>query len=133
MQCRGHAVQLGRMYEQLRARDTEVLIIGGGRRKGAERLSARLKLPFSVLVDPDPGRLPALWPGQNPDRTPAQWHLSDRQTGHRALHPPGQQSPGLRGKRRIDARSGAIIPGRAPPLAVYSISETTLASALMNR
>ena len=44
------------MYEQLRARDTEVLIIGGGSRKGAERLSARLTLPFPVLVDPDPDR-----------------------------------------------------------------------------
>ena len=42
------------MYEQLRARDTEVLIIGGGSRKGAKRLSARHKLPFPVLVsDPD--------------------------------------------------------------------------------
>ena len=41
------------MYEQLRARDTEVLILGGGSRKGAERLSARHKLPFPVLVDPD--------------------------------------------------------------------------------
>jgi peroxiredoxin len=44
------------MYEQLRARDTEVLIIGGGSRKGAERLSARFKLAFPVLVDPDPDR-----------------------------------------------------------------------------
>ncbi len=44
------------MYEQLRARDTEVLILGGGSRKGAERLSRRLKLPFPVLVDPDPER-----------------------------------------------------------------------------
>ncbi len=44
------------MYEQLRARETEVLIIGGGSRKGAERLSARHKLPFPVLVDPDPDR-----------------------------------------------------------------------------
>jgi len=56
MQCRGHAVQLGRMYEQLRAQGTEALVIGGGNRKGAERLAARLKLPFPVLVDPDPER-----------------------------------------------------------------------------
>lgn len=41
------------MYEQLRERETEVLILGGGNRKGAERLSARLKLPFPVLVDSD--------------------------------------------------------------------------------
>src|SRR6266699_1318317 len=71
------------MYEQLRARETEVLILGGGSRKGA-------------------------------DRAPAQWHLSDRQTGHRALHPPGHQSPGFRGKRGIDARGGAIIEGGDP-------------------
>ncbi len=30
-----------------------MLIIGGGSHKGAERLSARLKLPFPVLIDPD--------------------------------------------------------------------------------
>ena len=41
------------MYEQLRAQDTEVLILGGGSHKGAERLSARHKLQFPVLVDPD--------------------------------------------------------------------------------
>jgi peroxiredoxin len=56
MQCQRHAVQLGRMYEQLRARETEVLVIGGGSRKGAEGLAARLKLPFPVLVDPNPER-----------------------------------------------------------------------------
>ena len=44
------------MYEQLRARETEVLVLGGGNRKGAERLAARLKLPFPILVDPDPER-----------------------------------------------------------------------------
>ena len=47
---------MGRMYEQLRARETEVLVIGGGNRKGAERLADRLKLPFPVLVDSDPER-----------------------------------------------------------------------------
>jgi peroxiredoxin len=41
------------MYEQLRARETEVLIIGGGSLAAAERLSARLRLPFPVLVDPE--------------------------------------------------------------------------------
>lgn len=30
-----------------------MLVIGGGSRKGAERLSARLKLSFPVLVDPE--------------------------------------------------------------------------------
>ena len=44
------------MYEELRARDTEVLVIGGGSRKGAERLSTRFNPPFPVLVDPDPDR-----------------------------------------------------------------------------
>jgi peroxiredoxin len=41
------------MYEQLRTQETEVLILGGGSRKAAERLSARFNLPFPVLVDPD--------------------------------------------------------------------------------
>lgn len=41
------------MYEQLRARETEVLVIGGGNRKGAERLAARLNLPFPILIDPE--------------------------------------------------------------------------------
>lgn len=53
MQCRGHAVQLGRMYEQLQAQDVEVLVIGGGSREDAERLSRMFKLPFPVLADPD--------------------------------------------------------------------------------
>lgn len=53
MQCRGHAVQLGRMYEQLQTQDVEVLVIGGGNREDAERLSRTLKLPFPVLADPD--------------------------------------------------------------------------------
>src|SRR5258708_35160231 len=56
VQGQRQAFQLVRMYEQLPARETEVLILGGGSRKGAERLSARLKLPFPVLVDPDPDR-----------------------------------------------------------------------------
>jgi peroxiredoxin len=41
------------MHEQLKTRETEVLILGGGSRKGAERLSARHKLPFPVLIDPE--------------------------------------------------------------------------------
>lgn len=53
MQCRGHAVQLGRMYEELQAQDTEVLVIGGGNREAAERTSKSLKLLFPVLADPD--------------------------------------------------------------------------------
>src|SRR6266566_3485847 len=44
------------MYEQLRARDTEVLILGGGSRKGVGRSSAGLQLPSPVLVEPDPER-----------------------------------------------------------------------------
>lgn len=53
MQCRHHAVQLGRMYEELQAQDTEVLVIGGGNREAAERVSKSLKLPFPVLADLD--------------------------------------------------------------------------------
>jgi len=53
MSCQHHAVQLGRLYEQLQAHDTEVLVIGCGNRKAAERVSKSLKLPFPVLADHD--------------------------------------------------------------------------------
>lgn len=55
MQCRGHAVQLGRMYEQLQEQGVEVLVIGGGSREDAGRLSRTLQLPYPVLADPDRG------------------------------------------------------------------------------
>lgn len=44
---------MGRLYEQLQAHDTEVLVIGCGNREAAHRLSNSFKLPFPVLADPD--------------------------------------------------------------------------------
>ncbi|MEO8612925.1 MAG: peroxiredoxin family protein [Chloroflexota bacterium] len=53
LQCQRHAIQLGRLYEQLKAQNVEVLVIGGGERKDAERLSKLLNLTYPVLADPD--------------------------------------------------------------------------------
>src|SRR5205085_9337537 len=53
LQCQRNAIQLGRMYEQLKAQNVEVLVIGGGERKDAERLTKLLNLPYPVLADPD--------------------------------------------------------------------------------
>lgn len=53
LQCQGHVLQLKRLYDQIKAQDTEVLVIGGGNAKGAERVTAMLKVPFPVLVDTD--------------------------------------------------------------------------------
>ena len=52
-QCHQHALQLGRAYEKLQAQDTEVLIIGGGEVKDAERVARMFELPFPILADPD--------------------------------------------------------------------------------
>ena len=97
------------MYEQFRARETEVLIIGGGSRKGAERLSARLKLPFPVLVNPDR----AVYRRYGLDKVlialqRSGTFLIDKQGIVRYIHQ-GHQSPGFRGERGIDARGRAII------------------------
>src|SRR5262245_35385118 len=53
LQCQRHATQLSRMYEQLQDQNVEVLVVGGGERKDAERLSKLLNLPYAVLADPD--------------------------------------------------------------------------------
>jgi peroxiredoxin len=44
---------LGRIYDELQTLDTEVLVVGGGSPKDAERVVKMLKLPFPVLADPD--------------------------------------------------------------------------------
>ena len=53
MTCRGHVAQLGRMHQELKSRDTNVLVIGGGSTAAAASLARALKLPFPVLADPD--------------------------------------------------------------------------------
>jgi peroxiredoxin len=53
MTCRGHAARLGRIYPELKSRDTDVLLIGGGSAAAATGLARSLKLPFPVLADPD--------------------------------------------------------------------------------
>jgi peroxiredoxin len=53
LQCQGHVVQLARMTDQFKAADTQVLVIGGGNPRGAERLTQMLKPPFPVLIDGD--------------------------------------------------------------------------------
>ena len=53
MTCRGHAAQLGRIDQDLKSHDTDVLVIGGGSVEAATRLGRALKLPFPVLADPD--------------------------------------------------------------------------------
>lgn len=49
--CQRHAVQLGRVDDDLQSWDTTVLVIGGGSQEEAARLARTLKLPFPVLAD----------------------------------------------------------------------------------
>ena len=44
---------MGRINEELKSRDTDVLIIGGGSVDAATKLGRSLKLPFPVFADPD--------------------------------------------------------------------------------
>ena len=53
MTCRGHVASLGRINQELKSRDTDVLVIGGGNTAAATKLGRALKLPFPVLADPD--------------------------------------------------------------------------------
>jgi peroxiredoxin len=53
MTCRGHVASLGRINQELKSRDTEVLVIGGGSADAAMKLGRALKLPFPALADPD--------------------------------------------------------------------------------
>ena len=53
MTCRGHVASLGRINQELKSRDTDVLVIGGGSAAAATKLGRSLKLPFPVLADPD--------------------------------------------------------------------------------
>jgi peroxiredoxin Q/BCP len=53
MQCRVHAAQLGRLYPEFQAANTEVLVILGDSVTRAQSYANSLKLPFPVLADPE--------------------------------------------------------------------------------
>jgi peroxiredoxin len=53
MTCRGHVASLGRVNQELKSLDTDVLVIGGGSADAATKLGLSLKVPFPVLADPD--------------------------------------------------------------------------------
>jgi peroxiredoxin len=53
MTCRGHVASLGRINQELKSLDTDVLVIGGGSAAAATKLGRSLKVPFPVLADPD--------------------------------------------------------------------------------
>jgi peroxiredoxin len=53
MTCRGHVAQLGRMNDELKSHQVDVLVIGAGNAAAAARLARSLKLPFPVLADPN--------------------------------------------------------------------------------
>ncbi|MGE5123374.1 MAG: peroxiredoxin family protein [Acidobacteriaceae bacterium] len=53
MQCRSHAAQLGRLYDEFKSADVEILLILGDSLDKARRYADSLHLPFPVLSDPD--------------------------------------------------------------------------------
>ena len=53
MQCRVHAGQLGRLYPEFKASNTEVLVILGDTPERARKYAESVKLPFPVLADID--------------------------------------------------------------------------------
>jgi len=55
MQCRSHAAQLGRLYDQFKAANFEILLILGDTLEKASRYAESLHLPFPVLADPARG------------------------------------------------------------------------------
>lgn len=55
MQCRSHAAQLGRLYNDLKAANFEILLILGDTVDKAIKYAESLHLPFPVLADPKRG------------------------------------------------------------------------------
>ena len=53
MQCRNHAAQLGRLYNDFKAENCEILLILGDSLEKAKRYAEILHLPFPVLADPE--------------------------------------------------------------------------------
>jgi peroxiredoxin len=52
MQCRSHAAQLGRLYNEFKAANCEILLVLGAPLEKARRYADSLHLPFPVLADP---------------------------------------------------------------------------------
>lgn len=53
MQCRSHSTQLGRLYNDFKAANCEILLILGEPVGKARRYAETLHLPFPVLTDPE--------------------------------------------------------------------------------
>ena len=53
MQCRSHAAQLGRQYDEFKTANIEILLILGDTLDKAKRYVESLHLPFPVLADPE--------------------------------------------------------------------------------
>jgi peroxiredoxin len=53
MQCRSHSAQLGRLYNDFKVANCEILLILGEPVEKAKRYAEILHLPFPVLVDPE--------------------------------------------------------------------------------
>jgi len=53
MQCRSHAAQLGRQYQDIKDAHSDVLIILGGSIERARKYAETLHLPYPVLADPE--------------------------------------------------------------------------------
>jgi peroxiredoxin len=52
MQCRSHAAQLGRLYNEFKSANVEVILILGEMVEKAKKYAESLHLPFPVLADP---------------------------------------------------------------------------------
>ncbi len=53
MQCRVHAAQLGKLFNDFRAHNCEIILLLGNDLDRAKRYANSLHLPFPVLADPD--------------------------------------------------------------------------------
>ena len=52
MFCLNHLAQLGRLYDELRAKGTDVIAIGGSGAATADRIGRLFRTPFPVVGDP---------------------------------------------------------------------------------
>jgi peroxiredoxin len=55
MQCRSHAAQLGKLNDEFKAANYQILLILGDTEEKARRYVESLHLPFPVLSDPKRG------------------------------------------------------------------------------